>query len=62
MTESERQAVGLELASWLHSILAGAPGSAARFVSDRLQDEVGEPRATELRRQWAARWLEEREA
>jgi predicted RNA-binding protein YlqC (UPF0109 family) len=34
MTESERQAVGLELASWLHAILAGVAGSAARFVED----------------------------
>jgi hypothetical protein len=34
MTQFERERVGLELAGWLSAILAGAPGSAARFVND----------------------------
>ena len=34
MTERERESLGLELVAWLGSILAGPPGSAARFVDD----------------------------
>ena len=34
MTELELQRVGDELVTWLRAILAGAPGSAARFVAD----------------------------
>ena len=34
MTERERENLGLELVAWLGSILAGPPGSAARFVDD----------------------------
>jgi hypothetical protein len=32
MTEREGENLGLELVAWLGSILAGPPGSAARFV------------------------------
>jgi len=34
MTERNPERLGLELVAWLGSILAGLPGSAARFVDD----------------------------
>jgi hypothetical protein len=34
MIDCERERLSLELSDWLRTILAGAPGSAARFVDD----------------------------
>jgi hypothetical protein len=34
MTDRGRERLGLDLADWLRAILAGPPGSAARFVDD----------------------------
>ena len=34
MIDCERERLSLELSEWLRTILAGAPGSAARFVPD----------------------------